>query len=139
MASGITTEQIQAWLDGSPAIRFLGLTVLSTDAGAGRISVRMAMRPEFERAAGSGQFHGGPIASLIDTVGDFAVALMVGGGVPTINFRVDYLRPAFGAHLVANAHVRRHGRTVAVADVDVLDEQGRLCAIGRGTYGAQPG
>ena len=97
------------------------------------------MRPEFERGAGSGQFHGGPIAALIDTVGDFAVALVVKGGVPTINFRVDYLRPSSGDFLVASASVRRVGRTIGVVDVDVFDDKERLTAVGRGCYGAQPG
>ena len=80
-----------------------------------------------------------PIASFIDTVGDYAVALVLKAGVPTINFRVDYLRPSFGQFLRATATVRRLGRTVAVVDIDVTDDQGRLCAIGRGTYGAQAG
>ena len=67
------------------------------------------------------------------------MALAVGGGVPTINFRVDYLRPSSGDHLLAVATARRVGRTVGVADVDVFDDQGRLTAIGRATYSAQVG
>ena len=97
------------------------------------------MRPELERGAGSGQFHGGPIAALIDTVGDFAVVAMVKGFVPTINLRVDYLRPAAGAYLIGKAQVRRAGRTVGVVDIDVYDDQERLCAIGRGCYGTSSG
>ena len=72
-------------------------------------------------------------------MGDFAVAVVVKGGVPTINFRVDYLRPSTGTHLVAKARIRRVGRTVGVVDIDVFDDQGRLTAVGRGCYGAQPG
>ena len=101
---------------------------------AGTISMAMPMRPELERGAGSGQYHGGPIASLIDTVGDFAVVMVTGGSIPTINFRVDYLRPSIGSLLVGKALIRRAGRTVAVVDVDVFDEQGRLTAVGRGCY-----
>ena len=84
-------------------------------------------------------FHGGPIASLIDIAGDMAVAVKAGGGVPTISLRVDYLRPSVGPFLMATARVRRFGRTIAVADVDVTDDQGRLCAVGRGTYSSQVG
>ena len=72
-------------------------------------------------------------------MGDFAVALVVKGGVPTINFRVDYLRPSTGSYLLARATVRRVGKTVGVVDIDVLDEQQRLTAVGRGCYSAQPG
>ena len=50
-----------------------------------------AMRPEFERGAGTGQWHGGPMAAIIDTVGDYALIMALRRGLPTINFRVDYL------------------------------------------------
>src|SRR5207245_3257657 len=86
-----------------------------------------------ERRAGTRQFHGGPIAAFIDIVGDFAVGMAVGGGVPTINLRIDYVRPAMGSALTATARVRRSGRTVALDDVDVHDEPQSLVAVGRGT------
>ena len=51
---------------------------------------------------------------------------MVGGGVPTINLRIDYLKPAVGDALIAKARVRRAGKTVAVVDIDVSDENRTL-------------
>lgn len=134
-----TPATIDAWMRTSPFISFMNLELIEANAEQGRLSMKMPMRAEFERGGGSGQFHGGPIAALIDTVGDFAVALVVKGGVPTINFRVDYLRPSTGSHLVASAAVRRVGRTIGVVDIDVYDDQNRLTAVGRGCYGAQPG
>ncbi len=139
MPPQFTPETLDAWMKASPFISFMALELVSADAAAGRLTMKMPMRPEFERGAGSGQFHGGPIAALIDTVGDFAVAFVVKGGVPTINFRVDYLRPSSGAYLLASASVRRVGRTIGVVDIDVFDDQQRLTAVGRGCYGAQPG
>ncbi|MEJ8570494.1 PaaI family thioesterase [Microbaculum marinum] len=140
MTQTFTVEEVQKLLDSSPYNRFLGLEVESLDVSTGAIAMRMPIRPELERGGPvSGQFHGGPVASLIDTVGDFAVAIMVGGGVPTINFRVDYLRPSTGASLLGTATVRRVGRSVGVVDIDVTDEQGRLTAVGRGCYGTQVG
>ena len=65
--------------------------------------------------------------------------MMLGRGLPTINFRVDYLRPAVGTGLVATARVRRAGKSVGVVDVDVADEGGRLVAIGRATYSTLTG
>jgi len=85
------------------------------------------------------QYHGGAIASLIDIAGDYALWAMLGYGVPTINIRIDYLRPASDTRLRAQARVRRAGRTVGVVDIDVLDDQDRLVAIGRGTYGTKEG
>jgi uncharacterized protein (TIGR00369 family) len=129
-------DAIQARLDRSPFIRFLGLRVARVDPGQEEIALRMPMRAELERGAGSGQFHGGAIAALIDTAGDYAlIVLLEAAGVPTIDFRVDFLRPAVDTELIATAKVRRAGRTIGVVDVDVHDGAGRLVAVGRGCYG----
>ena len=130
----LTAEQIQAMFDRSPFISGLELQVQSLDYDTMELTVSMPLNPSMERRAGTKQFHGGPIASFIDTIGDFAVGMMVGGGVPTINIRIDYLKPAVGDSLTATARARRLGRTVAVADIDVFDEKNSLVAIGRGTY-----
>lgn len=133
-AAPLTAAEIQQMLDVSPFNLFLGLTVVTVDPVKQEITMRSPMRSEFERRPGSKQWHGGVIASVIDTVGDFAVGMMVGRGLPTVNFRVDYLRPAVDTALVAVSRVRRAGKSVGVADVDVFDEKGALLAIGRGTY-----
>src|SRR5258708_29537930 len=103
------------------------------------LRVRLEMRPERERRPGPRQFHGGPIAAFIDIDGDFAIGMLVGGGVPTMNFRTDYLRPAIGGALVAVARVRRVGRTTSVVDVEVLDDEEKLVALGRGGYSSNIG
>lgn len=133
----LTAEQLQAKLDASPFIAFMGLKVVSADPAKEEITVHAPFRPEFERGGGTGQWHGGPLASVIDTVGDFALVMLIGQGLPTINFRVDYLRPAVNTGLVVTAKVRRNGRSVGIADVDVFDERGTLLAIGRATYSTQ--
>ncbi|MEM9014504.1 MAG: PaaI family thioesterase [Pseudomonadota bacterium] len=129
-----TLNDLQNALDASPAIAFHGMEAIALDIEAPSVKLKMALKPELERAAGSGMFHGGPVATFIDTAGDFAVALSVGGGVPTMNFRVDYLRPCIGSYITAHARARRIGKSVAVVDIDVFDDQDRLCAIGRGAY-----
>ena len=130
---------LQKMFDASPFISALGLEALSVKAEALEVEVRMPMNPSLERLPDSNQFHGGPIASLIDTTGDFAVGLAVGGGVPTIDLRIDYLRPAFGPYLTARATARRVGKTIGIADVDVFGADGKLVAIGRGCYSAKRG
>ncbi|MBO9355180.1 hotdog fold thioesterase [Bordetella petrii] len=116
-------------------IRTMNLEILDSDHGASRLSVRMPLQNSYERGpAGSGRFHGGALAALIDVVGDFAVGMQVGGGVPTMNLRIDYLRPAVGAYVDAVAVVRKTGRSAAVVDIDVSCPDGKLVAIGRGTY-----
>jgi uncharacterized protein (TIGR00369 family) len=134
-----TAETVQQYLDGSPHIAFLALVCDEADAATGTVALRMPLRPELARSASGEQFHGGPVASFIDTAGDFAISLLVSAPVPTVNLRVDYLRPATGPFLLARATARRAGRTIGVADIDVLDSAGRLVAIGRGTYATAAG
>ncbi|HEX3885575.1 MAG TPA: PaaI family thioesterase [Stellaceae bacterium] len=139
MPEPMTLESLQALIDGSPFLRFMGLTVTSIDPEASTVVLEATLRPELERRGASAQWHGGPLAALIDSAGDYAVAVNLGAAVPTINFRVDYLRPALTATLTATARARRSGRTVAIVDIDVADAEGRLCAIGRACYSSQPG
>ena len=134
MSEALNAAELQERLHHSPFIRFLGLIVTAADAAGQSVTMIAPMRPEFERIAGSGQWHGGPIAAVIDTVGDYALVMSVGRPLPTVNFRVDYLRPAVNTDLTATARVRRAGRSVGVVDVDVSDAKGALVAIGRATY-----
>jgi len=127
-------DELQQRLGHSAFIDFLNLTVLSADPAKEEVVMRAAMRPEFERGRGTGQWHGGPIAAIIDTVGDYALVMTLGRPLPTVNFRVDYLRPAIDTALVVTARVRRSGRLVGVVDIDVSNETGQLVAIGRATY-----
>jgi uncharacterized protein (TIGR00369 family) len=129
----LTREQLQERLLQSPFNAFLDLEVVSADPEKQEVVMRLKMRPEFERLTGSGQWHGGPIAAAIDIVGDYALAMMFGKPLPTINLRVDYLRPGKDALTLA-ARIRRSGKTVGVVDVDVLDQAGALVAIGRANY-----
>ena len=138
-SSRLGPEQVQALFDASPFISFLGLEVVRLDHDKTEIEVRMPLKPTLERRPGTKQFHGGPIASFIDVVGDFAIGMLVGGGVPTMNLRIDYLRPAIGDSITGVGRVRRAGKTAAVIDIDVSDDQGRLVAVGRGTYSSQRG
>ena len=130
---------VQAILYRSPFIASLGLEVVGLDHAKSEIVMRMSLKPEFERRKGTRQFHGGPIAAFIDVVGDFAIGMLVGGGVPTINLRIDYVRPAIGETITGTGRVRRQGRTVALVDIEITDEQGKLVAVGRGTYAPQVG
>jgi len=137
-----SAAELQARLERSAFIRFLNLRIVSVDHGRDELVMAMPMRAEFERGPGSGQFHGGPIAAFIDTVGDYVLVMLLDAPVPTINFRVDFLRPAVSPELVGTGRLRRAGRTIGVVDVDVHDAGGQLVAVGRGCYGtvvAPPG
>jgi uncharacterized protein (TIGR00369 family) len=115
----------------SPFHRFLGIELVRAEAGL--FEIRVPSRPEFLRADGEGWIHGGVMSAVIDIAGDYAVATETGGDVPTVDLRIDYLRPARGS-LRVTARAVKVGRTLGVADIEVRDEEDRLVAIGRGTY-----
>ncbi|MBI3196421.1 MAG: PaaI family thioesterase [Rhodospirillales bacterium] len=135
----LSGAELQAMLDNSPFITFLGLKVTEADPAAEQVTMTCVMRPEFERGKGTGQWHGGPIAAIIDTVGDYALIMALRRGLPTINFRVDYLRPAIKTALTTTARVRRAGNSVGLVDVDVFNDQKALVAVGRATYSTLAG
>ena len=61
-------------------------------------------------------------------------AAALGRPLPTVNFRVDYLRPAINTPLLITASVRRSGKLVGIVEIDVANEAAQLVAIGRATY-----
>jgi uncharacterized protein (TIGR00369 family) len=118
--------------DHSPFMRFLGLTLVRSEPGV--VEVQLPFREEFMRQDGSDWYHGGVISALADIVGDYAVITETGVGVPTIDLRVDYLRPARRGDLMGIGRTVRVGKTVSVADVEIRDGSGALVAIGRAVY-----
>lgn len=112
----------------------LGLKLVAADQERGLVTIEAPFRQLFERGTGSRQWHGGPIAAIVDIVADFAIFAKLGYGVPTANIRVDFLRPAIDTDLVAHGRVVKVGRTLAVADVEILNQQKKCVATGRGTY-----
>jgi len=116
----------------SPFMRFLGLEIVRAEKGL--VEMRLPYREEFLRNDGSNWLHGGVVSALADIAGDYAVITETAPGVPTIDMRVDYLRPARRGHLVALGKTVRVGRTVCVADVEIRDSTGTLVAVGRACY-----
>jgi uncharacterized protein (TIGR00369 family) len=119
-------------VDTSPFHRLIGLELVRAEAGL--VELRLAWREEFRRADGSDWYHGGILSALIDIAGDFAIASKLGRWVPTIDLRVDYLRPAREGALVAVARAVKVGKTVGVADVELRNGEGAVVAIGRAAY-----
>lgn len=130
----LSLEALRGRLAGSPFVDFMKLEPLAFDAPQQSLSLRIPFRPEFQRGSEPGRWHGGVIASLVDTAGDFVIIALCRHAPPTVNFRVDYLKPAVGPSLIAQGRLRRQGRSMAFVDVDVLDEHGTLVALGRANY-----
>lgn len=114
--------------------RLIGLTLAEADTEKGVVVVKLPYRPELAIFAEAGGWHGGVIAALIDVAGAAACGLSLGRPTPTVNFRVDYLRSPVRVDLTATGRVVRSGRSIAVADVEVSDDNGEVYAVGRGTF-----
>jgi len=130
----LNDETLREWLGLGGFQEQLDLTLLRTDRETGELVLSMPFHRRFERAPESGQWHGGPIAALIDIAGDYVLMMMLARPIPTISMNVDYLRPAVNTALIAHARVIRAGRSIGVAGIEILDDQQRLIAVGRGTY-----
>jgi uncharacterized protein (TIGR00369 family) len=107
---------------------------MSADPQTGTVVIRLPYRDEFRRAPDEPGYHGGVIAALVDLAGHAAVAVTVGRMVPTIDLRIDYLRAPAGGDLIARGKLLRAGRSIARADVEILDDKANVVAVGRGTY-----
>ena len=130
----------RGWQKHTPFESVVRMELESWDKAAGTARFRLPFAPEYRRSDKAPGHHGGVIATFVDVAGDFAVAIKCDtGGVPTINIRIDYLKPAVGDALVAVARVRRAGRTVTVVDIDVFNDKDQPVAIGRGTYASVAG
>jgi 1,4-dihydroxy-2-naphthoyl-CoA hydrolase len=79
-----------------------------------------------------GIVHGGAYAALAETVTSAATHLHVAGegrlAMGQSN-NTTFLRPVTEGRIEARAHTRHRGRTTWVWDVEMTDDQGRLCAF----------
>ncbi len=83
-----------------------------------------------------GFVHGGAISYLADNAITFAGGLALGGNALTVEFKINYIRPAIGTRLVAQAQARSTGKRLAVCQCEVYaidGESQKLCALAQGT------
>jgi uncharacterized protein (TIGR00369 family) len=134
--TAITVEHVQALITRAPYHQWLGLTVLAVhDDG---IELKAKWRDEWVVNIERGYVHGGVLAALVDLAADWAMVKQTGRGVPTIDLRVDYHRPAGRGDLTARGKVVRAGSQFATAEAQIFDQDGKLVASGRGTYFTAP-
>jgi uncharacterized protein (TIGR00369 family) len=136
MSDDLTLDQIQALVARAPFHQWLGLTVLAV--GDDSIEIKARWREEWVVNSERGITHGGILAALIDLAADWAMVRQTGRGVPTIDMRVDYHRPAVPGDLIARGKVVRFGSQFATAEAQIFDKDGKLIASGRGTYFTAP-
>ena len=110
--------------------KYLGIRTTEMEPGFAR--GEMPVKPEFENAVGS--VHGGCIFTLADTIGG-AAAASHGNRMTTVSSDFHYLSPAIGtSKLYAVAKEIKHGKTISVYDVEILDDREKLIAKGTFSY-----
>ncbi len=132
----LTAQQIEDKLKRGPFHQWLGLQVLSV--GEGTIEIQATWREEWVVNPDRGYTHGGILAALVDLTADWALVSKTGRGVPTVDLRVDYHRAAMPGNLIAKGKVIKFGSQLSVAEAQVFDKDGTLCASGRGVYSTAP-
>jgi uncharacterized protein (TIGR00369 family) len=120
----------QHWQEEVAFSRLCGFEIV--DFTAEVVRVRAAFRPEL--SAHEKIFHGGVLATLIDTTGSGAVIAghdySLGTRLTTVAMSVQYLSVAPGEDIVAEGRCTRHGRSLNFAQVVVSSESGKRLAEG---------
>ena len=128
-ALGIGDDAAPASFD---ALALRGLTVVSADAAASTLTVKLPLTASKTNRYAT--LHGGCAATIVDVVSSAALVLQGGERGVSVTLDVTYLSPAplSAGHVLATALVRRAGRSLAVADVDIMLPDGHtVVATGR--------
>jgi uncharacterized protein (TIGR00369 family) len=128
-------DQRQACQDAARASnywRLLGIELVDLADGFARLRLPVASGLH----QGYGVAHGGAITSLADSA--LAIALMTqiepGQRVFTIELKVNFLMSIESGEMIAEARVVHKGRRIAVGEVDIKDNEGRMVAKMLSTY-----
>jgi 1,4-dihydroxy-2-naphthoyl-CoA hydrolase len=109
-----------------------GLEVLEHDDAYVRAQV--GVRDELKQAMGL--VHGGVLASIAESITSLATALAVrpeGRAAQGLSNQTSFLRPITEGTIHAEARRRHRGRSTWVWEVELTDDDGRLCALVRMT------
>ena len=111
------------------------LIEVKEDSARARIPVTDRVRQPF------GLVHGGVYAAMAESLASIATVSVVweeGNIAVGLSNATSFLRPATEGTLHALATRRHRGRTTWIWDVDVTDDDGRLCATTRVTMAVRP-
>ncbi len=109
-----------------------GLEVLTMSGE--EVSAQVTVRDELKQPAGL--VHGGVFASIAESITSMATWFAVQGegkSAQGLSNQTSFLRPILAGTIHAVARRRHRGRTTWVWEVDITDDEGRLCALVRMT------
>lgn len=121
----------QAWLNvGFDALYGLEVLELTPESGRAQVAIRDQLKQPF------GLVHGGVFASIAESLASLCTGVGVfpeGKTATGLSNQTSFLRPMLEGTIHASA-IRKHaGRTTWVWEVEMTDDQGRLCVLTRMT------
>ena len=86
----------------------------------------IAIKPRPEISQQHGYVHAGIVSAIVDTAGGYAGFTLFpeNSSVLTVEFKLNLLAPAGGERLLAEGHVVKAGRTLAITRGEVYAETG---------------
>jgi uncharacterized protein (TIGR00369 family) len=111
-----------------------GLVIDSVDLDAGEVRAHVDVADAHKQPAGL--VHGGVFASIaesITSVGTWWAVQGDGKSAQGLSNQTSFLRPILGGTIHAVARARHRGRTTWVWEVEISDDEGRLCSLVRMT------
>jgi 1,4-dihydroxy-2-naphthoyl-CoA hydrolase len=115
---------------GFDALYGLELTEISDERARGRVPVHERLKQP------AGLVHGGVYAAIAEALASFgtASAVMADGKLAVgLSNQTSFLRPITDGTIHATAVRKHRGRTTWVWEVEVTDDEGRLCVLTRVT------
>lgn len=122
--------RVRASFDRQGAMRLIGARLLAL--APGYCSIALPHRDDLTQQ--HGYVHAGIVAAIVDSAGGYAAFTLfpADASVLTVEYKLNLLAPATGERLVAEAHVIKPGRSLAVTRGEVYGESAgerTLCAI----------
>lgn len=111
-----------------------GLVVDGVDLEAGEARAHVVVEDHHKQPAGL--VHGGVFASIAEALTSMATYAAVhedGRSAQGLSNQTSFLRPIFEGTIHAVARARHRGRTTWVWEVEITDDEQRLCALVRMT------
>jgi len=96
----------------------LGATLDSVSPGM----VEITLSPKPEILQQHGFVHGGVVSAIADTAAGYAALSLMPAdiGILTTEFKINFLAPAAGEHIIARGRVVKAGRTLTLSQAEVF-------------------
>jgi uncharacterized protein (TIGR00369 family) len=90
----------------------------------GEVQIELLPRPDLSQQRG--YIHAGALTSVLDSACGYAALTVAPAGfdVLTVEFKINFMRPAVADRFVAVGRVRKAGRTLTVCEGEVIGVRG---------------